>query len=205
MSTLAQAIANAEGYGQPGAIPTQTNNPGDLKIGDVGNGTINGITVFGSQQSGMDALNNQINLMTSGKSSVYTPNETLSQIGDTWSGGDPNWAKNVASSLGVSTSTPLSNVSNDNPSPFSWAGIKMLFGGMASTESVAGLPVANSSGQLLNAPVKNGVDYSTLLPRGVIIVLGLILIFGGVMMLKSTSTIIKTAGKIGAKAVEVSA
>jgi hypothetical protein len=110
-SGLAQAIANAEGYGVPGAIPTAANNPGDLVLGDIGYGTMGaGITVFGSSSDGWSALENQLQLISNGQSRNYSPGMSIAQIGQVWAGGDGNWAINVASSLGVSTSTAFASV-----------------------------------------------------------------------------------------------
>ena len=109
-SALANAIANAEGFGVSGAIPTRANNPGDLALGDIGYGTLgNGITVFPDVASGAAALENQVNKMVNGGSHVYDPNMTIAQAGQIYSGGDSNWAKNVAQTLGVPSSTTLAD------------------------------------------------------------------------------------------------
>ena len=108
---FAQAIASAEGYGVAGAIPTLANNPGDLELGDLGNGTLGeGITVFSTIANGWAALYNQVGLMFSGKSKVYAPSMSISQVGNSYSGGDPNWAINVAAFLGVTTDTTLQSL-----------------------------------------------------------------------------------------------
>jgi len=115
-SSVAQAIATAEGYGVSGAIPTKANNPGDLKLGDQGYGTINGITVFPSASAGWSALESQIGLISSGKSQAgYSTDMSISQVGQLYSGGDSNWAKNVAAALGVSTDTTFSSVASGSP------------------------------------------------------------------------------------------
>lgn len=101
---IASAIATAEG------APASTNNPGDLELGDIGYGTFsaaggNQITNFPDEASGESALENQINLMVSGNSSVYSPSMTLSQAGLIYSGGSSNWANNVGAALGVDPDT----------------------------------------------------------------------------------------------------
>ncbi len=114
---LAQAIAKAEGYGVPNAIPTVANNPGDLKLGDVGYGTMGtGITVFASADDGWSALYHQCDLMLTGRSAVYSLDWSLAQVGSKYANGDPNWAINVAFALttlgyiGVTTDTTLSQL-----------------------------------------------------------------------------------------------
>lgn len=109
-SDLALAIANEEGFNKPGSIPARANNPGDLKLGNVGNGTINGITIFSSASDGWDALENQLTAIANGGSSYYSPDMSIAEIGQVYAGGDPTWAVNVASYLGVSPDTPFANV-----------------------------------------------------------------------------------------------
>ena len=109
--TFARAIAHAEGFGIPNAIPTVANNPGDLVIPGwsptIGSA---GIAVFDSVDYGWSRLYRQIELIISGQSNYYRMSMTLSQMGHVYAGGDPNWARNVASYLGVSTSTTLGQV-----------------------------------------------------------------------------------------------
>ena len=208
MSSVANAIASAEGYGIPGAIPTLANNPGDLVLGNQGNGTLgNGITVFSTPQAGFNALNNQINLITSGQSSVYSPSETIAQIGNTWSGGDPNWANNVAAGLGT---TPNSTLPSSSSSSL-WSKVKSFLG--SQNLNAAGLIASGITNGSLPTPAtampvsasQIGTSSATWLPRGVAIALGMIFVAGGIFMFKSTQTIIQAAGTASKKAVEISA
>lgn len=106
---LASAIAHAEGYGSQGAIPTLANNPGDLKLGDHGYGTINGKTKFGSPAEGWAHLRAQIRLGWLDRSDYYGPDDTFRQIAETWTGGDHSeeWLKSVTADLGVGPDTTL--------------------------------------------------------------------------------------------------
>jgi|SRR5579871_1417591 len=109
-SALAQAIAQAEGFGAPNAIPTVANNPGDLKVGDVGYGTAaGGITIFGSVDEGWARLDSQLAAIASGGSSYYNPGMSLAQIGNIYAGGDANWAINVARALHVTPDTTFAD------------------------------------------------------------------------------------------------
>jgi hypothetical protein len=102
VQTISDAIAKAEGYGVANAIPTIRNNPGDLEDAS-GN-----IITFPTPQAGMQALNNQVNLMISGQSAHYDPSMTWAQIGAIYSGSSlPNWANNVAAQLGVDPNSTL--------------------------------------------------------------------------------------------------
>jgi hypothetical protein len=109
---LAQAIATAEGYFQPGSLPARTNNPGDLKLGDRGYGTEQGKTIFPNSQSGWDALYHEINLILNRQSNYYNPSMSILEIAYVWTGNDnpEGWAHIVASYLGVGVNTSLSDI-----------------------------------------------------------------------------------------------
>jgi len=111
ISQLAQAIGRAEGFGIPGAVPTVAHNPGDLVLGDIGNGTANdaGVTIFDTDADGWGALYNELNLIFTGKSSVYSTSMTFAAMGLLWSGGDPSWSSNVAQIVGASPFTTLAD------------------------------------------------------------------------------------------------
>jgi hypothetical protein len=49
--------------------------------------------------------------MLSGKSHVYKLTDTLAEVGMKYSGGDINWAKNIAAYLDVSITTTLQQIS----------------------------------------------------------------------------------------------
>jgi hypothetical protein len=109
VKSIAEAFAKAEGFGVPGALPTRAHNPGDLELGDVGNGTINGKTVFTTDQDGWNALYKQIQLMIGGGSSYYSPTDSWRQVAQTWTGGDNAnaWANIVAGHLGVNPDSSM--------------------------------------------------------------------------------------------------
>lgn len=107
VNRIAIAIAHAEGFYVKGAIPQLANNPGDLKLGDVGYGTLGeGITVFQTSDLGWNALFHQVGKMLAGKSPYYHLTMTLAEVGMKYSG-SPDWAKNVASALGVAETITL--------------------------------------------------------------------------------------------------
>lgn len=55
LNQLSSAIANAEGYGVSGAIPTVANNPGNLALGDLNYGTMGqNISVYPDSTSGWE-------------------------------------------------------------------------------------------------------------------------------------------------------
>src|SRR5208337_1189220 len=121
---LANGIATAEGYGVAGASPTIANNPGDLKLGDIGYGTQpNGITNFPTPDAGFAALNNQVQLIQNGTSQAgYTTDMSIMDVAQLYTGGDSvngagstaNWASTVTNTVnsyngGQTTITTTSN------------------------------------------------------------------------------------------------
>lgn len=116
---LAEAIADAEGFGVAGAIPTVAHNPGDLVLGDRGFGTLGAehITVFQDDATGWAALEHELTLIRTGKSHVYEPSMTIGQMAVKWTDTQVGaWAQNVCDALvhmghyGVTTNTKLRDV-----------------------------------------------------------------------------------------------
>ena len=198
ISTFGQAIANAEGFGQPNAIPTIANNPGDLNLGDVGNGTINGITIFSSAEDGWSALENQLSKMFSGTSNVYNPNMTIDQVGQIWSNGDPNWSANVSNSLGTPSSTPLSALGNGtSPSPST---ANTLSNGLGQVLSSMG-PIGSIASSMLPGSGASSLSIA----RVLVIIVGILLIGAGLFAFKQTQTIIQTGTNLAKRGAELSA
>ena len=121
-SPAAAAIAQAEGYGAPNAVPTIANNPGDLVLGDIGYGVTGAaggvqITNFPNAAAGYAALQNQINAIAGGTSTVYPAGATIAQVSNIYSGSTSGaWGNNVASILGVTTDTPFSAIATPGSS-----------------------------------------------------------------------------------------
>ena len=111
LQQLAAAIAQAEGFGIEGAIPTLANNPGDLVRGDQGHGTIgSGITVYGSVEEGWNALYHELGLIFSGTSKVYNTAMSFAEMAAHWTLTETGaWANNVASYVGASVNDSLAS------------------------------------------------------------------------------------------------
>ena len=111
---IAEAIATAEGYFHPSgtAIPQRANNPGNLKLGDIGLGTIGGKTIYATIADGWAALERQIDLILTGQSRYYKPDMTILEVAQTYTGGDnaQAWANIVAEKLGVTPNTRIGEV-----------------------------------------------------------------------------------------------
>ena len=111
---LDAAIAKAEGFGTPGAIPTLANNPGDLIAGPfaTAHGAVGSIPAAGGQ---MIAAFPDVATGTAATDALISSKYagvTVADLSRGWlSGSDPttqtNWANTVASTLGVPVSTPV--------------------------------------------------------------------------------------------------
>jgi len=119
INAMALAIQQAEGWA-PGSWSYVTNNPGNItdtgQPGQVGTKTnpSSGITfpVFDTYLDGFNALCWKLNRAFNGLSSVYTPNMSISEFFQAYSG-DQNEANNVASILGVDPSTTLAQLQSN--------------------------------------------------------------------------------------------
>jgi hypothetical protein len=199
---LADAIAYAEGFGVPGALPTVNNNPGDLTSG----GQLN---VYPDSTAGYTALQGQLDRIAAGQSKYYNPSMSISQIGQVYANGDPNWASNVADYLGVSPDTPFSSV-------YSQSGTSPAPGGTSAPSSASGTS-SGSPSWLCNASQLDptGILASFCDPTGatvgssstsgdtkttaVVIILGLILIAAGVFGFDKVREIAVSGGKKAAE------
>ena|SRR5215831_14858030 len=107
---LAQAIAFAEGFYVAGSKPQRQNNPGSLTSGS---GTI---LSYATAEDGWNALYDQVQAMFTGQSVYYNVSMSISSVAYWYADGahDPqgatNWARNVASQLGVTPDTTLATL-----------------------------------------------------------------------------------------------
>lgn len=113
---FAKAISVAEGFGPPEALPTRTNNPGNLVIGGPSENSASGaaISKFETPETGWDKLKNQLKMIKTGASKIYTPDDTIRSMAGKWTTTEPEgWAQNVAKTLGVDPETKLSSLLDD--------------------------------------------------------------------------------------------
>lgn len=109
VSAFANAIAKAEG------TSSTANNPGSLTAGDVPDDSIlgvfnsAGVVIINTIENGWNFLKNKLQNILDGNSTVYSPDMTISEFANTYTGGDnaDGWANTVAGELGVSTDTTL--------------------------------------------------------------------------------------------------
>lgn len=104
---MAKAIAVAEGS------DPDWNNPGDLTLSfgfpTLGTANSAGVLKFQNCADGWQALYKQLEAIVNGNSR-YSLSDTIASFGLGYSGGDSNWAVNVANELGVTPDTQLSDV-----------------------------------------------------------------------------------------------
>jgi hypothetical protein len=192
VESLAQAIAQEEGNNGQGFA--NTNNPGNLELGDIGYGTATAaggqqITIFQSFQDGFAALVNMLQKDLSGNSSVYSPSMNLQQYMQTYTGGNTNAGNTVASILGVSPYMPLTSV-----------GQSAVTVPPQSTSSV-GSSIGSSLASGLLGPLAAFLPGSGMpgIVDIVAIIGGLILIAGMVFGFRNVSTTIVKGVKTGAE------
>ncbi len=212
---LAGAIAQAEGYGTPNSIPTIANNPGNLELGNLGYGTLQAaggqqITIFPDISAGWSALTNQIQSIFNGNSKNYNPNQSLSDFGSIYSGGNANYGNTLASILGVSPNTTLAqaNGASDAASSGPLSGLTQwwnqndpLFGNNGYL-TPNGNWLDNPLGKGVRGVVGTGVSALADLifsQRLIILFIGLLLIAAGLFTFKTTQTVIETAAKAAKK------
>jgi hypothetical protein len=111
---IGEAIATAEGFYVEGSRSSRNNNPGDLTVdlNGKGIGKDGMFIVYSNAADGFDALYKQISEWFAGTSSYISADMSIIQAAQVYSpNGAGNWASNVANYLGVSTDTPLSQIS----------------------------------------------------------------------------------------------
>lgn len=105
--SVAEAIAKAEGFGIPGAIPTVRDNPGDIEEAGV-------VKTFENVAQGQSALYAQITKVVNGTSKYYRLSMSWYDFASVWTGKDnwTQWAETVAAHLGVDPSSTLAEYFN---------------------------------------------------------------------------------------------
>lgn len=97
---LASAIAFAEGFGLPNTVPTRAHNPGDLKLEGYPTTGEEGISVFPDDDVGWQHLYNQLSLIKTNASHVYSTNMTFYDFARKYTDTQQSeWLENVLSKL----------------------------------------------------------------------------------------------------------
>ena len=121
--TWANAIAQQEGFGNPGNRPTRNNNPGDLKYAGQSGATGKdsaGFAIFPDASTGFQALYNQLSKYISNFPNFSILDITAHYLGQASPTSDAQgnaftYAAAVAGALGVDPSTTLSELATGQP------------------------------------------------------------------------------------------
>lgn len=121
VQSLANAIAQFEGYNVPGSVAQRNNNPGNLRSGTGQIGTdAKGYAIFPDAATGFAALQNQVSLnIDRGLSLQGFIGGGVTNTGATYPGYAPssdnnnvsNYVNFLSGKLGINPDTPLSGVS----------------------------------------------------------------------------------------------
>jgi hypothetical protein len=183
---LANAIAQNEGFNVNGSLPQTLNNPGDLMSDGV-------LESFPTPEAGWDALTNKLTNISNGNSTVYPANETLSQFANTYTGGNPTAAANIAATIGNGT-TGNSIISDILHASSPAAG--MAYDAANSATSGAVGSASGWLGNLIGNP-------STVVVRVSVIIAGLVFIAGAIFSFdKVRETVVETS-KTALKGAEI--
>lgn len=116
-ATIASTIQKVEGY-YPGSVAYRNNNPGNLiYVGQAGatGADANGFAIFPNYATGLQALDDQIQLYAARGLSIQGMMQIYAPASD---GNDPNsYAAQVAGALGVDPSTSLLSLSLPTGAP----------------------------------------------------------------------------------------
>lgn len=200
VQNLAAAIEREEN-----TADTSLNNPGAIT---GANGQLN---AYPTIQAGQQALTNQLNYDVTGESKYYSPDESLEQFEETYTGGDLNAGSNVASFLGIPASTPIGSFSPQ----IGGSGFASQPSSTTSPATSTSTPSATASStpsisQYIQAwlggpksaawkvAYPNSNTNSNILVDGIVIVVGIVLIAGAVFGFKTLQTTVVQGVKDGA-------
>lgn len=110
---LADAIAFAEGYYVTNSRAWRNNNPGNITVDTTGTGIGRDgmFIIYSTAEDGFEALKKQIQKMIDGTSAFYNVSMSIEEIANIYTATQPvEWARNVASRLGVTVETRLSDM-----------------------------------------------------------------------------------------------
>jgi hypothetical protein len=113
IARIAEAIAYAEGFYVNGSRPQRNNNPGDLTkaLGFSMIGYDGMYVIFSTIDDGWNALRKLVMLMLTNRSAIYHSQMTILDVARRYTTTQQDeWAQNVASRLGVTIDTKISEV-----------------------------------------------------------------------------------------------
>lgn len=113
LQALVIAISQAEGFYVPGSRAARNHNPGDLTLDITGTGVgwDGPFVIYANDGDGTAALTKQVAEMLDGTSGIYNPNMSIQEVANRYTKTNQMaWAQIVAQSLGVPSTTKLSEL-----------------------------------------------------------------------------------------------
>ena len=112
---ISRAIARQEGFYILNSRAYRNHNPGNLTLditgGGIGIGYDGAYVIYPDDESGWADLHAQVRMMLTGTSRFYKPWMTIREVSKIYTATQQDaWSRNVASFLGVSEDTKLSEV-----------------------------------------------------------------------------------------------
>lgn len=110
---IARGFAFAEGFFKSGSRPKRNHNPGDLTLDTTGKaiGKDDAYVIYANDSDGWEALFQQVRLMLKNTSSHYNRSMTITEVSRKYTSTEQaDWARNVATFLGVTVDTKLEEI-----------------------------------------------------------------------------------------------
>ena len=183
------------------------NNPGAIMSGGS-------LAQYPTPQAGQNALENLLTGAITGQSQYYQPNESLEQFEETYTGGDINAGSNVASILGIPSTTPINsfgtvaasvqpNAQNPATAPTTLQQIGAAFNdqfGPSIFGATVGPSVSNPTASYSSVTLPGGGKYQIPSVLDVVaVVAGLVLLAGMVFGFRTLTTTVVQGAKKGAE------
>lgn len=201
--TLSDAIAQFESGGNPNSVSNQNNNPGNLVPGNLTasfGGTAGGVGGFAQFPTGYEGAMAEDQLV----GNLVSNGDSIAQLVDTWAGtaygnsqaSVDGYNQALSQATGLSATTPLNSAAAANAT-----GTSGTTG--PSTSTSTSTPTQTSS-----TPSSWSSWFSAfsayLNPENLVVgIIGFILLAGGILMLKTSQTVIQSAVRTGRRVASI--
>jgi hypothetical protein len=200
--TLSDAIAQFESGGNPNSVSNQNNNPGNLVPGNLTaafGGTAGGAGGFAQFPTGYEGAMAEDQLV----GNLAGNGDTIAQLVDQWAG--TAYGNSQASVDGyVAALTKATGLSADTPLNSAAATGTATQSSTSGTTTTSTSTPASTPAQTSSSPSSWSSWFSAfsayLNPENLVVgIIGFILLAGGILMLKTTQTVIQSSVKAGKK------
>lgn len=205
MSTLPYGLQQLESAIFREENSSYPNNPGAIM--EPSTGLPN---TYSTYQDGVNAESNMLTNIINGGSAIYSPDESLQDFATTYTGGNENTGSTIASIIGdgITPNSSLRDIANLNGSQGQTENSSSLLSGLGNllaspfniggASSLAGVATSTVATKASNAgqSITSYFISQILSSRVSFFLLGFICIGGGILLLKSTQTVIQTVGNV---------